>query len=175
MNWVASGGGSGTVTTLTAGNGITFSTGTTITTTGTIRSKAHYNLTFMSGYTPTASGVDTVVLRVPDSAAHAGAVIYNCREVIIRVETPSAGTSTINLQKYAGAGTSAFSTTSPGSTTNILSAALSITGATVHESSSSTFAAGHGTVAGGDKLRVNFTALNATHVAFDISLLIEEQ
>jgi hypothetical protein len=174
MSWSAPG-GTGTVTTLTAGNGITFSTGTTITTTGTIRSKAHYNLTFMSGYTPTASGVDTVVLRVPDAAADGGAVIYNCREVIIRVETPSAGTSTINLQKYAGAGTSAFSTTSVGSTTNILSAALSITGATTHEASSSTFAAGHGTVAGGNKLRINFTALNATHVGFNISLLIEEQ
>jgi hypothetical protein len=175
LNWVASGGGSGTVTTLTAGNGITFSTGTTITTTGTIRRRTSYSLTFMSGYTPTASGVDTVVLRVPDSAADAGALIYNCREVLIRVETPSAGTSTINVQKYAGAGTSAFSTTSAGSTTNILSAALSITGATTHEASSTTFAAGHGTVAGGDKLRINFTALNATHVAFNISLLIEEQ
>jgi hypothetical protein len=175
LSWVASGGGSGTVTTLTAGNGITFSTGTTITTTGTIRRRTSYNLIFMSGYTPTAAGVDTVVLRVPDSAADAGALIYNCREVLIRVETPSAGTSTINVQKYAGAGTTAFSTTSTGSTTNILSAALSITGATVYEASSTTFAAGHGTVAGGDKLRINFTALNATHVAFYISLLIEEQ
>jgi hypothetical protein len=175
MSWIASGGGSGTVTTLTAGNGITFSTGTTITTTGTIRRRTSYSLTFMSGYTPTAAGVDTVILRVPDSAANAGALIYNCREVLIRVETPSAGTSTINVQKYAGAGTSAFSTTSAGSTTNILSAALSITGATTHEASSTTFAAGHGTVAGGDKLRINFTALNATHVAFNISLLIEEQ
>jgi hypothetical protein len=175
MNWVASGGGSGTVTTLTAGNGITFSTGTTITTTGTIRRRTSYNLTFMSGYTPTAAGVDTVVLRVPDSAADAGNVVYNCREVSLRVETPSAGTSTINVQKYAGAGTTAFSTTSTGSTTNILSAALSITGATVYEASSTTFAAGHGTVAGGDKLRINFTALNATHASFNISLLIEEQ
>jgi hypothetical protein len=175
LTWGAAGGGSGTVTTLTAGNGITFSTGTTITTTGTIRRRTSYSLTFMSGYTPTAAGVDTVILRVPDSAADAGALIYNCREVLIRVETPSAGTSTINVQKYAGAGTSAFSTTSAGSTTNILSAALSITGATTHEASSTTFAAGHGTVAGGDKLRINFTALNATHVAFNISLLIEEQ
>ena len=175
MSWIASGGGSGTVTTLTAGNGITFSTGTTITTTGTIRRRTSYNLTFMSGYTPTASGVDTVVLRVPDSAADAGALIYNCREVIIRVETPSAGTSTINVQKYAGGGTTAFSTTATGSTTNILSAALSITGAAVYEAASSTFAAGHGTVAGGDKLRINFTALNATHAAFNISLLLEEQ
>jgi hypothetical protein len=175
MSWVASGGGSGTVTTLTAGNGITFSTGTTITTTGTIRRRTSYSLTFMSGYTPTAAGVDTVVLRVPDSAADAGAVIYNCREVLIRVETPSAGTSTINVQKYAGGGTTAFSTTAAGSTTNILSAALSITGAAVYEATSTTFAAGHGTVAGGDKLRINFTALNATHTAFNISLLIEEQ
>lgn len=174
MSWAAPG-GTGTVTTLTAGNGITFSTGTTITTTGTIRRRTSYSLTFMSGYTPTAAGVDTVVLRVPDSAADGGALIYNCREVLIRVETPSAGTSTINVQKYAGAGTSAFSTTSAGSTTNILSAALSITGATTHEASSTTFAAGHGTVAGGDKLRINFTALNATHASFNISLLIEEQ
>jgi hypothetical protein len=174
MSWAAPG-GTGTVTTLTAGNGITFSTGTTITTTGTIRRRTSYNLIFMSGYTPTAAGVDTVVLRVPDSAADAGALIYNCREVLIRVETPSAGTSTINVQKYAGAGTTAFSTTSTGSTTNILSAALSITGATVYEAASTTFAAGHGTVAGGDKLRINFTALNATHASFNISLLIEEQ
>jgi hypothetical protein len=174
MSWAAPG-GTGTVTTLTAGNGISFSTGSTITTTGTIRRRTSYNLTFMSGYTPTAAGVDTVILRVPDSAADGGALIYNCREVLIRVETPSAGTSTINVQKYAGGGVTAFSTTSTGSTTNILSAALSITGAAVYEASSSTFAAGHGTVAGGDKLRINFTALNATHVGFNISLLLEEQ
>jgi hypothetical protein len=177
MSWAAPG-GTGTVTTLTAGNGITFSTGTTITTTGTIRRRTSYNLVFMSGYTPNASGVDTVVLRVPDSAADAASVVYNCREVIMRVETAVAGTSTINIQKYGiatGTGTSLYSTTSTGSTTNILSAALSITGATTYEASSTTFAAGHGTCATGDKLRVNFTALNASHTSFTISLLIEEQ
>ena len=174
MSWAAPG-GTGTVTTLTAGVGISFTTGSTITTTGTVRRKTHYNLTFMSGYTPTAAGVDTVVLRVPESAADGGALIYNCRKVVLRVETPSAGTSTINVQKYASGGVTAFSTTSTGSTTNILSAALSITGATTYEASSSTFAAGHGTVAGGDKLRINFTALNATHNSFNISLLLEEQ
>ena len=176
MTWIAA--ATGTVSSLTAGNGISFSTGSTITTTGTVRRKTSYNLTFMSGYTPTAAGVDTVVIRVPESAADGGALIYNCREVVMRVETPSAGTSTINIQKYsnaAGTGTSLFSTSSTGSTTNILSAALSITGASTYEATSSTFAAGHGTVAGGDKLKVNFTALNATHAAFNISLLIEEQ
>ena len=178
LTWGAAGGGSGTVTTLTAGNGITFSTGTTITTTGTIRRRTSYNLVFMSGYTPNVSGVDTVVLRVPDSAADAASVVYNCREVIMRVETAVAGTSTINIQKYGiatGTGTSLYSTTSTGSTTNILSAALSITGATTYEAASTTFAAGHGTCATGDKLRVNFTALNASHTNFTISLLIEEQ
>lgn len=179
MSWVASGGGSGTVTTLTAGSGISFSTGSTITTTGTIRSKRAYRLLFMSGYTPNASGVDAVTLKVPDNVATGLAdEIYDCREVFIRVETANAGTSTINIQKYAwnaGTGNSAFSTTSTGSTTNILSAALSISGATTHEAGNSTFAAGHGTCASGDKLRVNFTALNASHTSFTISLLIEEQ
>lgn len=176
MSWIAA--ATGTVSSLTAGNGISFSTGSTITTTGTIRRRTSYNLTFMAGYTPTASGVDTVVIRVPESAADGGALIYNCREVVMRVETPSSGTSTINIQKYSnatGTGTSLFSTSSTGSTTNILSAALSITGASTYEAVSTTFAAGHGTVAGGDKLRINFTALNATHAAFNISLLIEEQ
>jgi hypothetical protein len=134
---------------------------------------------FMSGYTPTAAGVDTVVLKVPDNPeTGASDKVYNCKEFDIRVETPSAGTSTINLQKYAynsGTGISAFSTTSTGSTTNILAAALSITGATTHEASSSSFAAAHTTLSSGDKLRINFTALNATHAAFNISLLLEEQ
>jgi hypothetical protein len=179
LTWGAAGGGSGTVTTLTAGSGISFSTGSTITTTGTVRIKRYYRMLFMSGYTPNASGVDTVVLKVPDNIdTGASDEIYNCKEVFMRVETANAGTSTINVQKYGyngGVGVSAFSTSSAGSTTNILSAALSISGATTHEVGSSTFAAGHGTVGSGDKLRVNFTALNASHISFTISLLIEEQ
>jgi hypothetical protein len=179
LNWVASGGGSGTMTSITAGSGISFSTGGTITTSGTVRIKRYYRLLFMSGYTPTAAGVDTVTLKVPDNIdTGASDEIYNCKEVFLRVETANAGTSTINIQKYGyagGTGVTLFSTTSAGSTTNILSAALSISGATTYETGSSTFAAGHGTVGSGDKLRVNFTALNASHTNFTISLLIEEQ
>lgn len=179
LTWGAAGGGSGTVTTLTAGSGISFSTGSTITTTGTIRQKRFYRMLFMSGYTPTAAGVDAVVFKVPDNIdTGASDEIYNCREVFLRVETATAGTSTINIQKYAynsGTGTSLFSTSSTGSTTNILAAALSISGATTYETGSSTFAAGHGTCASGDKLRVNFTAVNASHTSFTVSLLIEEQ
>ncbi len=179
LSWVASGGGSGTMTSITAGSGISFSTGGTITTSGTVRIKRYYRLLFMSGYTPTAAGVDSVTLKVPDNIdTGASDEIYNCKEVFMRVETATAGTSTINIQKYgyaAGIGTTLFSTTSTGSTTNIMSAALSITGATIYETGTSTFAAGHGTVGSGDKLRVNFTALNASHTNFTISLLIEEQ
>lgn len=178
LSWVASGGGSG-ITSLTAGSGISFSTGGTITTSGTIRQKRFFRLLFMAGYTPNASGVDTVILKVPDNVdTGASDKIYNCKEVFLRVETATAGTSTINIQKYGyagGTGVSLFSTSSTGSTTNILSAALSISGATTYETGSSTFAAGHGTVGSGDKLRVNFTALNASHTGFNISLLIEEQ
>jgi hypothetical protein len=181
MTWVAAGagGGSGTMTSITAGSGVSFSTGSTITTSGTVRIKRYYRLLFMSGYTPTASGVDAVTLKVPDNIdTGASDEIYNCKEVFLRVETANAGTSTINIQKYgygAGIGTTLFSITSTGSTSNILAAPLSISGASIYETGSSTFAAGHGTCASGDKLRVNFTALNASHTNFTISLLIEEQ
>ncbi len=179
MTWVSSGGGSGTMTSITAGSGISFSTGGTITTSGTVRIKRYYRLLFMSGYTPTAAGVDSVTFKVPDNIdTGASDEIYNCKEVFLRVETANAGTSTIAIQKYAyagGTGVSAFSTTSTGSTTNIMAAALSISGATTHETGTSSFAAGHGTCASGDKFRVNFTALNASHTNFTVSLLIEEQ
>ena len=180
MSWVAAGAGGGSgVTSLTAGAGISFSTGTTITTTGTVRAKRFHRLTFMSGFTPVSVGVDSVTLKVPDNFETAASDrIYNCREVELRVEATSLGTSTITIQKYgyaAGAGTSLFSTTSTGSTTNIMAAALSISGTPTYEAGTTSFAAGHGTVGSGDKLRVNFTALSSSHLSFTISLIIEEQ
>jgi|694.fasta_scaffold57874_2 hypothetical protein len=165
MSWIASGGGSGTVTTLTAGSGITFSTGTTITTTGTIRAKRPLVISFCTGYTPTASGADTNVIRIPDSATDGTtALTYIPREFHIRVETPSAGTSTIQLEKYTG--TSAFSGTAVTS--------LSITGGAVYEVQSSVFAAAGLALTSGDKMRINFTALNATHANFSVTLELEE-
>jgi hypothetical protein len=167
MTWVAAGagGGSGTVTTLTAGSGITFSTGTTITTTGTIRAKRPLVISFCTGYTPTASGADTNVIRIPDSATDGTtALTYIPREFHIRVETPSAGTSTIQLEKYTG--TSAFSGTAV--------TVLSITGGAVYEVQSSVFAAAGLALTSGDKMRINFTALNATHANFSVTLELEE-
>ena len=165
LTWGAAGGGSGTVTTLTAGSGITFSTGTTITTTGTIRAKRPLVISFCTGYTPTASGADTNIIRIPDSPTDGTtALTYIPREFHIRVETPSAGTSTIQLEKYTG--TSAFSGTAV--------TVLSITGGAVYEVQSSVFAAAGLALTSGDKMRINFTALNATHANFSVTLELEE-
>ena len=166
LSWVplaASGGGSGTVTTLTAGTGISFSTGSTITTTGTIRAKRPIYMTFCAGYTPITTGADSVVLRVPHSPSDGlTSVTYRPQEIHIRVETPSAGTSTIILEKYTG--TSAFSGTAI--------TTISVSGAALYEIDHS-FAAGV-FFTSTDKLRLNFSALNSTHQGFSIYVEMEE-
>lgn len=101
----------------------------------------------------------------------------------MRVETLSSGTSTIRLEKYgwnAGVGTGAFSTSSTGSTANVMSLPLNIGGVGMGETfvtSSSIGFSGTGTTwtqfVSGDKLRVNFTALNATHANFTITALFD--
>ena len=166
LSWVplaASGGGSGTVTTLTAGTGISFSTGSTITTTGTIRAKRPIYLTFCAGFTPINTGADNVILRVPHSPSDGlTSVTYRPQEIHIRVETPSAGTSTIILEKYTG--TSAFSGTAI--------TTISVSGAALYEIDHS-FAAGV-FFTSTDKLRLNFSALNSTHAGFSIYVEMEE-
>jgi len=166
LTWVplaASAGGSGTVTTLTAGTGISFSTGSTITTTGTIRAKRPIYMTFCAGYTPITTGADSVVLRVPHSPSDGlTSVTYRPQEIHIRVETPSAGTSTIILEKYTG--TSAFSGTAI--------TTISVSGAALYEIDHS-FAAGV-FFTSTDKLRLNFSALNSTHQGFSIYVEMEE-
>ena len=150
---------------LTAGTGISFSTGSLITTSGTIRAKRSLVISFCSGYTPTASGADTNIIRLPDSPTDGTtALTYIPKEFHIRVETPSAGTSTIQLEKYTG--TSAFS----GTAVTI----LSISGASTYEVQSSVFANAGLAMTSNDKLRINFTALNATHANFSVMLELEE-
>jgi hypothetical protein len=122
-------------------------------------------LTFCAGYTPATTGADSVVLRIPDSSADGTTVLnYTVRELFARVETPSAGTSTIQVEYYTG--TSAFSAT------NLLSAGLNITGASAYEFTSTSLSTT--TLTSGTKLRLNFTALNATHANFFVQLLLEE-
>ena len=164
LGWTTVAAGSGGIA-ITAGTGITFSTGTLITSSGTIRAKRPLVISFCSGYTPTAAGADTVIVRIPDSPTDGTtALTYIPKEFHVRVETPSAGTSTIQLEKYTG--TSAFSGTAVSS--------LTITGGAVYEVQGSAFAAAGLALTSNDKLRINFTALNATHANFSVSLELEE-
>jgi len=159
------GGGSGTVTSLTAGTGISFSTGSTITTTGTIRARRPLVTSFCAGYTPAASGADSVVIRLPDSPSDGTtAITYKPQEFHIRVETASATTTTIQLEKYTGTG--AFSGTAITS--------VSISGGSTYEAQTSVFAGAGIFLTSGDKLRINFTALSASHANFSVYLELEE-
>jgi hypothetical protein len=156
---------SGTLTksTLTAGSGVAVTNGN-----GSIaiRQKRPLYLTFCAGFTPSASGVDSVVLRIPDSPADGStALTYNVRELFIRVETASAGTSSVQIEYYNGTG--AFSATG-----NMMASALSISGASTYEASTTTFS--QTTLSSGNKVRLNFTALDGTHTNFFIQLLLEE-
>ncbi len=152
-----------TKSTLTAGSGIAVTNGA-----GSIaiRQKRPLYLTFCSGFTPAVSGVDSVVLRIPDSPADgSSSITYNVRELFMRVETASAGTTSVHVQYYTGTG--AFS-----STGNLMSTALSITGASTYEASTTSFS--QTTLASGNKVRLNFTALDGTHTNFFIQLVLEE-
>ena len=152
-----------TKATLTAGSGIAITNGN-----GSIaiRQKRPLYLTFCSGFTPAVSGVDSVVLRIPDSPADgSSSITYNVRELFMRVETASAGTTSVHVQYYTGTG--AFS-----STGNLMSTALSITGASTYEASTTSFS--QTTLASGNKVRLNFTALDGTHTNFFIQLVLEE-
>jgi hypothetical protein len=152
-----------TKATLTAGSGVDIANGAGSI---TIRQKRPLYLTFCAGFTPAASGVDSVVLRIPDSPADGStSVTYNVRELFVRVETASAGTTSVHVQYYTG--TSAFS-----SSGNLMTTALSITGGSTYEASTTTFS--QTTLSSGNKVRLNFTALDSTHTNFFIQLLLEE-
>jgi hypothetical protein len=123
-------------------------------------------LTFCTGYTPSTTGADSVILRLPDNSDSASSLSYYIpRELNVRVETPSAGTSAVQVEYYTG--TAAFSAT------NLLSSALSVTGASTYEFSSTGFSTT--SLISGTKLRVNFTSLNTTHANFFVQLLLEER
>jgi hypothetical protein len=140
-----------------------------------------FMVTFCSGYTPVATGADSVVFRFPENVVDgSSSLAYSLRRVQMRVETLSSGTSTIRLEKYgwnAGVGTGAFSTTSTGSTANVMLVPLNIGGVGMGEtfvtSASIGFSANGTSFVSGDKLRVNFTTLNATHANFTITALVD--
>ena len=132
----------------------------------TLKGIRAFYMTFCAGYTPLSAGVDTVIIRIPDNSTDAvSSITYNVREFEMRVETPSSGTTTVQCEYYTG--TSAFVGT------NLLSAGLSMTGTGNYEVGTTSFTTP--TLSTGTKLRVNFTALNATHANFFIRLMLEEQ
>jgi hypothetical protein len=166
--WVApatGGGGSGTVTSIAVGVGLTTAVLGPITTTGHIRALRPLVVSFCSGYTPVTSGADAVVIRIPDSPEDGiQPLTYRPEEFHVRVETPSAGTSTIQLDKSSGTGVfSAIAVTS-----------INIAGAGIYETSTLNFSTAGILLTSGDKLRLNFTTLNATHANFSIYLELQE-
>jgi hypothetical protein len=131
-------------------------------------------LNFASGFTPVGIGTDYNILRVPEGKNNTNAS-YNIRKVVMGVGTTSSGTSTIRLEKSSGphTSTSGFSLSSTASTWNAMSIDLSLlTG--FGETSWTTFNAGYGTVATGDRVRLNFTAVDSTHANFIVQLILEE-
>lgn len=121
-------------------------------------------VTFCSGYTPSGTGADTIVFRVPESPADGTtSLAYNVRRLQIRVETADAGTSSVQVERSTGSGSFSAS--------NMMSSALSISGGGTYEANTQTFSTT--SVNSGDKMRLNFTAV-AGHEDFTVTLLLEE-
>jgi hypothetical protein len=150
------------------GSGIAFSSATA--NTPIIRTKRPLNMQFAAGYTPLAAGPDNVVLTIPDSAVDGiSQVTYLLRDFYIRVETPSAGSSRIQLERSTGTG--AFTLAATGSS-YLGGLGLTISGAGIYVTTTTTFAGAF--LTSGDNLRLNWSLLNATHANFSVQLLLEE-
>jgi len=150
------------------GGGIAFSSATA--NTPIIRAKRPLTIQFASGFTPLAAGTDNVVIRVPESPSDGTSQLtYVPRGLYIRVETPSAGSSRIQLERSTGTG--AFTLAATGSS-YLGGLGLTISGAGTYVTSTTTFAGAF--ITSGDNLRLNWSLLNATHANFSVQLLLEE-
>ena len=131
-------------------------------------------LNLASGFTPVGIGTDYNILRVPEGKNNTN-TNYNIKKVIMGVGTTSSGTSTIRLEKSSGphTGLVGFSISSTASTFNAMTSDLSLIGG-LGETSWVDFKSGYGTAATGDRIRVNYTAVDATHANFIIQCLLEE-
>ena len=123
----------------------------------------------MTAFTPTGSGIDAGTYIIPqDPGDGTSTMNFTFKRVNVRVETPSAGISTINVVKYTGVGSSL------GAQTSIISSNILINGLSSFEGNSTTFATGFSTCASGDKLYVNFVGLSATHQNFSVEIIARE-
>jgi hypothetical protein len=160
-----------TKSTLTAGIGISIVNGNGSITINNFRLVI---LNMASGFTPVGIGTDYNILRVPEGENNTN-TNYTIRKVVMGVGATSSGTSTIRVEKSSGphTGTLGFSLSSAASTFNMMSTDLSLLSG-LGETSWITFASGFGTAATGDRIRVNYTAVDATHANFIIQMLLEE-
>lgn len=126
-----------------------------------IKTKATFTCVMMVGTKPAATGAD-IVFKLP--RLNNATINWVPKRVFFRVETPSSGTTTIQVEYYTGTG--AFS----GS--NLLTSALSLTGGSTYEATTTSF---NGTSYAADtKFRLNFSALDGTHDKFCIEIEWEE-
>ncbi len=131
-------------------------------------------LNLASGFTPVGIGTDYNILRVPEGKSNSSTNYY-ITKVVMGVGITSSGTSTIRLEKSSGPHTSTlgFSLSSTASTFNVMSTDLSLLSG-LGETSWTSFGSGYGTVATGDRVRLNFTAVDTAHSNFIVQMLLEE-
>ena len=137
-----------------------------------LRNKMEHHVWMSAGYTPTAAGADSVIYVIPDSSEDGVTKItFQIREVTIRVEKPSAGSSRIQIER-SSTDTGAFALAATGSSL-IGGLGLTIAGAGIYVTTTNTFAAGL-FVTSGNLLRLNWTLLNATHANFSVQFTLNE-
>jgi hypothetical protein len=137
-----------------------------------LRNKMEHHVWMSAGYTPLAAGPDNVIYRIPDSSEDGiSDLTFSIKEFTIRVETPSAGSSRIQLER-SSTRTGAFTLAATGSSL-IGGSGLTISGAGIYLTTLSTFPAGI-FVTSGDLLRLNYNLLNATHANFSVAFTLNE-
>ena len=137
-----------------------------------LRNRMEHHVWMSAGYTPLAAGPDNVTYLIPDSSDDgATKLTFQLKEFTIRVETPSAGSSRIQLER-SSTDTGAFTLAATGSSL-IGGFGLTVAGAGIYVTSTNTFAAGI-FVTSGNLLRLNYTLLNATHANFSVQFTLNE-
>jgi len=137
-----------------------------------LRNRMEHHVWMSAGYTPLAAGPDNVTYLIPDSSDDgATKLTFQLKEFTIRVETPSAGSSRIQLER-SSTDTGAFTLAATGSSL-IGGFGLTVAGAGIYVTSTNTFAAGT-FVTSGNLLRLNWTLLNSTHANFSVQFTLNE-
>jgi len=137
-----------------------------------LRNKMEHHVWMAAGYTPLAAGPDNVIYRVPDSSEDGTTdLTFSIKEFTIRVETPSAGSSRIQLE-LSSTRTGAFTLGGTGSSL-IGGSGLTISGAGIYLTTTNTFSAGI-FITSGDLLRLNWSLLSATHANFSVAFTLNE-